>query len=67
MHFTCKIFAYDSLETVQWSVTIVDHDGWGDEITDGLPWTITGALQGRGAESQPRWLREVLEDIREHM
>jgi hypothetical protein len=65
-HFTATIRAYDCLETIQFIVHVRDYDSPEDLLGTEAAFMV-GTLPGRGSAEPTRWLRELLEGIREHM
>lgn len=65
-HFVLQMHAYDCLDAVNWVIRIKDWDADGDGYENGVH-CLTGAMQGRGSEDPTRWLRELLEGLREAM
>lgn len=61
-----RITAYDMLESVQWSCRVYGTDNI-DQAPGQPHLELSGAMQGRGAEDPTRWLRELLEEIRESL
>lgn len=63
-HFVAQIQAYDALDQVHFIIRWRDYDEIlmpGDD-----DWrVITAATQGRGSADPTRWLRELLEGMRE--
>jgi len=62
--FNARITAYDCMEMVEWTAKCWDQD-WepGDHWERVIQ--LSGSMRGQGVEHPTRWLRELLEDIRE--
>lgn len=64
--FNARITAYDCIDQVVWTVKLWDFDSPPSDW-EAISWAKTGTMRGRGSEEASKWLRELLEDIREHM
>lgn len=67
MYFTASLQAYDALTEVIWVVTVREWSGSDTEDPDRLVYRLAGQSAGEGLEEPVRWLREVLEAVREAM
>lgn len=67
MYYTMSIQAYDALTEVLWVVTVREWVGSDTESPDRLVLRLEGQARGEGLDNPTRWLRQVLEDIRESM
>lgn len=67
MYFTASVQAYDALTEVIWVATVREWTGSDTEEPDQLVLRLVGQSQGEGLSNPTRWLRQVLEDIREAM
>ena len=66
MMWQARIIAYDCIDRVEWTVHVWDLDEARERGSSSV-YDATGAMQGRGSESPTKWLRELLEELREHM
>lgn len=64
--FNARIVAYDCLDRVEWVVKTWDSDLEPGDALYELEW-LTGSMRGQGSASPTKWLRELLEDIRESL
>lgn len=67
MYFTASVQAYDALTEVIWVVQVREWTGSDTDEPDLLVFRLTGQSQGEGLSNPSKWLRRVLEDIREAM
>lgn len=59
-----RISAYDVMDTVWWSVRVWDTEGR-DPGAQEPDYVLSGSMPGRGEADPTRWLRELLEHMRE--
>jgi hypothetical protein len=64
--YNVRIVAYDVLSEVSWSVHMWDFDKPEDGQAESV-WVASGTIPGRGLDQPSKWLREVLEALREAM
>lgn len=67
MYFTASIQVYDALTEVVWVGQVRE---WSEDGTDGpsrVVYRLAGTVPGEGLGDPTRWLRGVLEAIRESM
>ena len=67
MYFTASVQVYDALEAVVWVVQVREWTEWNPDKEGSVVLRLSGQLQGEGLTNPTRWLRQVLEDIRESM
>lgn len=67
MYFTASIQVYDAMTEVIWVATVREWSGSDTEEPDQLVFRLTGQCRGEGLSNPNKWLRLVLEDIRESM
>lgn len=67
MYFTSSIQIYDALELVVWVVQIREWSGSDTDEPDHVVLRLHGEARGEGLDNPTRWLRAVLEDIRESL
>jgi hypothetical protein len=67
MYFTASMQAYDALTEVLWVVTVREWTGSDTEEPDRVVLRLTGQSRGEGLENPTRWLRTVLEEVRESL
>ena len=67
MYFTATIRAYDALTEVVWVADVREWSGSDAEPRGTVALRMVGQTHGEGLEEPVRWLRTLLEDIREHM
>ena len=67
MYFTATISAYDAMEEVIWVAMVREWTGSDTEEPDRLVFRLTGQIPGEGLSNPNKWLRTVLEGIRESM
>ncbi len=58
------IAAYDVMDTVFWNVRVWDTEGRDPGVQE-PDYVLTGSMPGRGEDNPTRWLRELLECMRE--
>ena len=64
--WNARITAYDCMSEVVWTVKVWDSDEWEGSYRP-EPWVVEGSLRGSGSDLPTKWLRSLLEDIREQM
>lgn len=62
--FNLRLTAWDNLDQVWWTVKVWDFDA-DEENGESALYTLAGSLDGEGLDLAPRWLRFVLENVRE--
>lgn len=64
--FNARLVAYDCMGQVEWSVKVWDTDDW---MVGSHPqsWEASGTLRGEGSDQPSKWLRGLLEQVREQM
>lgn len=67
MYFTASVIAYDAMTEVIWTATVREWTGSDTEEPDRVVLRIEGQCLGEGLSNPNKWLRRVLEDIRESM
>lgn len=67
MYFTATVMCYDALTEVIWVATVREWTGSDTEQPDRVVLRLTGQFQGEGLSDPTRWLRELLEQVRESM
>lgn len=67
MYFTCSVQMYDALTEVVWVVQVREWSGSDTEDPDRVVLRLHGQARGEGLDNPTRWLRAVLEDIRESL
>lgn len=64
MQWNARLIAYDCLDAVEWTIKVWDSDSF-----DGFEHTqhvyLTGAMPGQGSDNPTKWLRALLEEMRE--
>lgn len=61
-----RLIAYDCVDHIEWSVQLWDHVELEKDPGHDV-YRLTGSMKGRGEADPTRWLRELLEEVREHM
>ena len=67
MYFTASVQVYDALTEVVWVLQVREWSGSDTEEPDRVVFRLTGQCPGEGLENPTKWLRLVLEDIRESL
>lgn len=67
MYFTGSIQIYDALTEVVWVAQVREWTGSDTEEPDRVVLRIHGQAPGEGLSNPTKWLRSVLEDIRESL
>jgi hypothetical protein len=62
--FNARIVAYDCLDRIEWVAKTWDSDLEPGDENYVLQW-LTGSMRGQGSDNPTKWLRALLEDIRE--
>lgn len=64
--FNLRLTAWDNLDQVWWTAKMWDFDA-DEENGDQVLHYLTGTMPGQGSELPTKWLRELLEEIREQL
>lgn len=67
MYFTATIAAYDALTEVWWTATVREWTGSDTDAPDQVVLRLTGQCQGEGQDNPTKWLRTLLEEVRESL